>query len=149
MPRPLYPSKSPGTRCVGGWVGTNVGLDGCWKTRFHPTGIRSPARPARSESLYRLSYPVPIKQYVYLFIYLFRIRAASFLRRFKKVKIEKDVTAALNGPTSLVSAYIHNNWKMDRVLKADSPDYGTLLIQAGFLLANLHSSGTLKCSSNA
>jgi hypothetical protein len=24
-----------------------------------PTGIRSPDRPARSESLYRLSYPVP------------------------------------------------------------------------------------------
>ena len=24
-----------------------------------PTGIRSPDRPARSQSLYRLSYPVP------------------------------------------------------------------------------------------
>ena len=26
-----------------------------------PTGIRSPDRPARSESLYRLSYPSPYK----------------------------------------------------------------------------------------
>ena len=34
-----------------GWAG----LDGCGKSR--PTGIRSPDRPARSESLYRLSYP--------------------------------------------------------------------------------------------
>ena len=34
-----------------------AGLDECGKSR-HPTGIRSPDRPARSESLYRLSYPV-------------------------------------------------------------------------------------------
>jgi len=26
----------------------------------HPTGIRSPDRPTRSESLYRLSYPGPL-----------------------------------------------------------------------------------------
>ena len=32
-----------------------AGLDECGKSR--PTGIRSPDRPARSESLYRLSYP--------------------------------------------------------------------------------------------
>jgi hypothetical protein len=36
-------------------VGTRVGLDRCGKSR--PTGIRSPDLPARSESLYRLSYP--------------------------------------------------------------------------------------------
>jgi hypothetical protein len=29
-----------------------------------PTGIRSPDRPARSESLYRLSYPGPLKIYI-------------------------------------------------------------------------------------
>jgi hypothetical protein len=29
-----------------------------------PTGIQSPDRPARSESLYRLSYPDPIILYV-------------------------------------------------------------------------------------
>jgi hypothetical protein len=44
-------------------------LDGCGKPR--PTGIRYPDRPARSGSLYRLSYPDPymcvsfsIKQFV-------------------------------------------------------------------------------------
>jgi hypothetical protein len=38
-------------------VGPRAGLDGCVKSR--PTGIRSPDRPARSKSLYRLSYPGP------------------------------------------------------------------------------------------
>jgi hypothetical protein len=31
-----------------------------------PTGIRSPDRPARSQSLYRLSYPAHAAQTVYL-----------------------------------------------------------------------------------
>ena len=53
-PRPLYPRERPGTYCTGGWVGPRAGLDGCGKTA--PTGIRSPDRPARNESLYRLSY---------------------------------------------------------------------------------------------
>jgi hypothetical protein len=35
-------------------VGPRAGLDMCGKSR--PTGIRSPDRPARSQSLYRLSY---------------------------------------------------------------------------------------------
>ena len=48
------PRERPGTHCVGGWVVPRAGLDGCGKSR--PTGIRSPDRPARSESLYRLSY---------------------------------------------------------------------------------------------
>jgi hypothetical protein len=37
-------------------VGPRAGLDGCRKSG-PPTGILSPDRPARSESLYRLSYP--------------------------------------------------------------------------------------------
>jgi hypothetical protein len=46
--------ERPGTHCIGGWVGPGAGLDRCGKPR--PTGIRSPDIPARSESLYRLSY---------------------------------------------------------------------------------------------
>ena len=57
MPRPLYLLERRGTHCIGGWVDLRAGLDGCGKTR--PTGIRSPDRPAGSESLYRLSYPGP------------------------------------------------------------------------------------------
>ena len=37
-------------------MGPRVGLDRCEKSR-PPTGIRSPDRPARSQSLYRLGYP--------------------------------------------------------------------------------------------
>ena len=36
-------------------MGVRAGLDWCGKSR--PTGIRSPDRPARRQSLYRLSYP--------------------------------------------------------------------------------------------
>jgi hypothetical protein len=53
-PRSLYPRERPGTHCRGGWVGPKAGLDRCGKSR-----LRSPDRPARSESLYRLSYPGP------------------------------------------------------------------------------------------
>jgi len=52
-PAALYPQDRPGTHYTGGWVGPTAGLDGCGK-------IRSADRPARSESLYGLSYPDPI-----------------------------------------------------------------------------------------
>jgi hypothetical protein len=61
-PAALPPGKRPGTHCTGGWVGRRAGLDGCGKSR-PPTGIRSPDRPARSESLYRLLYPGSHKYY--------------------------------------------------------------------------------------
>ena len=38
------------------WVGPMAGLDRCGRSPS-PTGIGSPDRPARSQSLYRLSYP--------------------------------------------------------------------------------------------
>jgi hypothetical protein len=55
VPRPLLPPENTGTHCTGGWVGPGAGLAGCRKSR--PTGIKCPDCPARSESLYRLSYP--------------------------------------------------------------------------------------------
>jgi hypothetical protein len=53
-PRRLYPRERPGTQRTGGWVSPVAGLDRCGKSRL--TGIRSPDLPARSDSLYRLSY---------------------------------------------------------------------------------------------
>ena len=53
-PRPLYPRERPGTHCIGGWVGSRT--VGTGEEYLAPTGIRSLDRPARSESLYRLSY---------------------------------------------------------------------------------------------
>jgi hypothetical protein len=61
-PRPLYLRERPGTHCTGGWVDPKAGLDVCEKSR--PTGIRSPDRPARSQSLYRLSYPAHLMSQV-------------------------------------------------------------------------------------
>ena len=57
-PAALPPAKRPGTHCIGDCVDPRAGLDRCGKSR-PPTGIRSPDRPGRSESLYRLSYSGP------------------------------------------------------------------------------------------
>jgi hypothetical protein len=54
-PAALPLETSPGAHCIRGWVNPKAGLDRCGKSR-PPTGIRSPDRPARSQSLYRLSY---------------------------------------------------------------------------------------------
>jgi len=47
-PLPLYLRERAGTHCVGGWVGSRVGQEGCRKSRLHPhpTGIR-PSSPPR------------------------------------------------------------------------------------------------------
>ena len=52
-PAVFYPRERPGTHCTGGWVGPRDVLD---SGKSPLTGIRSPDRPGRSESLYRLSY---------------------------------------------------------------------------------------------
>jgi hypothetical protein len=46
------PPGKPGTHCTGGWVGPRTGRERCGKSA-PPTGIRSPDRPARSDSLSR------------------------------------------------------------------------------------------------
>jgi hypothetical protein len=57
-PRPLYPRQTDPVPIVQevGWA-----LGSVWTGAEYlaPTGIRSPDRPPRSESLYRLSYPGP------------------------------------------------------------------------------------------
>ena len=69
-PAAPYPRERPGTHCTGGWVGLRAGLDCCGKSR--PTGIRSPDRPARRQSLYRLRYPAHnIRNYTYICLYFF------------------------------------------------------------------------------
>ena len=54
-PVALTPER-PDILYIEGWVGPRADLDGSGKTS-PPTGIRSSDRPARSVSLYRLSYP--------------------------------------------------------------------------------------------
>jgi hypothetical protein len=56
--RPLYPrGKAPGTHLIRGWVGPRAGLHDVEKI-LGPKGLelRPLGRPARNQSLYRLSY---------------------------------------------------------------------------------------------
>ena len=53
-PAVLYSRERPGTHCTGGWLGPRAGLE---SGKSRPTRIRSPDRPARSQSLFQLSYP--------------------------------------------------------------------------------------------
>jgi hypothetical protein len=55
MPQLLYTWERTGNHCTEGWVSLSAGVDGCEKVRPH--GIQSPDLPARSDSLYWLSYP--------------------------------------------------------------------------------------------
>jgi hypothetical protein len=70
-PRPLYPPENrPRTHCTGGFVGLKAGLDGCGRIAF--SGIRSPDRPARSESLYgiRTFRAMPAANWMELYVVL-------------------------------------------------------------------------------
>ena len=60
-PRPLYSLETPSTHCTGGCDGEGGWPGPVWTSAesLAPTGIRFPDRPARSELLYRLSYPGP------------------------------------------------------------------------------------------
>ena len=70
-PRPLYLQERPGTHCTGaGW-----GPEPVWTgaKNLALTGIRSPDRPACSESLYRLSYPSPLYIYILHIYYIYTL----------------------------------------------------------------------------
>ena len=56
------PSVKCGTHCTGGWVGPGPVWTG-GKSRPHRDSIPDP--PARSQSLYRLSYPARLYIYIY------------------------------------------------------------------------------------
>jgi len=56
-PTALYPRETPGTHFTGDWVAPGPVWKG-EKARPHRDSI--PDRPARSHSLYRLSYPANI-----------------------------------------------------------------------------------------
>ena len=64
-PATLFPGKSwyPFYRRLGGPQGRSGQMG-----KFRLNGNRSPDRPARNESLYRLSYPGPHQRYDFLFV---------------------------------------------------------------------------------
>jgi hypothetical protein len=57
--------RTPGTHCTGGWVGPRAGLDteDRGKILFFCRGSNS-GRPARSQTLHRLSYPSSLINYI-------------------------------------------------------------------------------------
>jgi len=62
-------------------LGGPQGQSGHMRKISPPTGIRSPDRPARSKSLYRLSYPGPLKSYADIhtnYIHLNETKIARF-----------------------------------------------------------------------
>jgi len=61
----VTPWEGPSTHFAGGWVGPRAGLDG-QKSRPHRDSI--PDCPARSQSLYQLSYLAHTYMYILLFI---------------------------------------------------------------------------------
>jgi hypothetical protein len=59
-PCPFTPERNPGTHWTGGWVDPGACLDDVKKRKFLTLlgpELRPLARPARSESLYRLRHP--------------------------------------------------------------------------------------------
>ena len=44
-PADLPSGNTPGTHCIGGWVGPRVGLNGCGKSRPHWDSIPGPSSP--------------------------------------------------------------------------------------------------------
>jgi hypothetical protein len=61
--------RAPGTLWIGGWVDPRAGLDDVEKRKFLTLPgleLRPLGRPARSQLLYRLSYPDPSMIYVVL-----------------------------------------------------------------------------------
>ena len=87
-PRPLYPGKDPVPIVEeAGWAPGPVWTGA--ENLAPPTGIRSPDRPARSESLYRLSYPGPNLSIPYIF------RVYGSARRRRKVLWEEPLVAIL------------------------------------------------------
>jgi hypothetical protein len=65
-PAPLPPERTGTHLQEAGWAPGPVWAGA---ENLASTGIRSPDRPARSESLYRLSYPGPGKRNSYVYIH--------------------------------------------------------------------------------
>jgi hypothetical protein len=95
-PAAFYPRESPGNHCTVGWVGPRVGLDNCGKSRPHRDSI--PDRPARSQSLYRLSYPAHgsgiIRSY---------LRSCNLLLKLLKTKPNLLYTRNQSVPTPVIN----------------------------------------------
>jgi len=77
-PWPLYPLERPGTHCTRGWMGLRTRLHRC--ENLANAWIRSPDRPTRSHSLYRLGYRADNLSCMFIYIYIFFCLSAFLCR---------------------------------------------------------------------
>jgi hypothetical protein len=82
-PRPRFSpgERTPGTHCTGGWAGPRTGLDtearGNILSPLPGIEPRSPGRPARSQTLYWLSYPAHTALLAYANIIYYLAKSTS------------------------------------------------------------------------
>jgi hypothetical protein len=62
-PRPLYFRETPGTHCIGGWVGPTAGLDWYGKSSSPPGFDRRTIQAVASRYTLPLQCILPCKQY--------------------------------------------------------------------------------------
>jgi len=92
-------------------VGSRAGLDG--RKILLPTGIQFPDRPARSQSLYRLSYPAHKYIHMYLHIYIHTYMLAHI---YYKTKISSSVCHPLLRNILIVASHFSVKiFKYDRI----------------------------------
>jgi hypothetical protein len=100
--RPLYPGqRAPGIQWIGGWVDPRAGLHDLEKRNFlalPELELRPLGRPARSQLLYRLSYPgcvglklIQHRCYEIIFRWLFykTLRPSRGLRHSLRVALQQ------------------------------------------------------------
>ena len=87
-------------------MGLRAGLDWCGKS--HPTGIRSPDRPARRQSLYRLSYTGPQPTfYIYLMFSTATMEEMTAQTRRKSISLEVEILPLKTARNCLVYILLH------------------------------------------
>jgi hypothetical protein len=81
-------------------VGPRAGLDVCGKSR-PPTGIRSPDRPAGSQSLHRLSYPAHLLSLLVTINQIAQFSGMFYLCEFENYCSPTNSPAIFSIPSSI------------------------------------------------
>jgi hypothetical protein len=79
--------RAPGTRWIGGWVGSRTSLEDMEKLKFLPSSglvLQPSGRASRSQSLYRLRYPGSSLNMSFFFVNNFPLKSEDNLIGFHK-----------------------------------------------------------------
>ena len=122
-PAAPYPRERHGTHFTGGWVGLRAGLDRCGKSRR--TGIRSPDRPARRHTLYRLRYPAHT-----IWSFLLQMRVSS---PFLKVIQQLPTSSSSSSSHFYSSFYLSLNNPLQKAVSTQNVTNSVSLPSAYFM----------------